>query len=182
MVPLPFSSGALPQVDDAKCQKWAHARRQTHRYSTTSSARACNASGTACHPGVFSSCSSCLIASASSGLIGLSPQMGIRSLQSTNHRARNRKGRATVSGLAHEVPLRSNWNVTVKAVPAKSVDDIGGPSFANLCSIFRHVEVEEFPIMRCGVEALVMFDHGLGWNRARDLARALRLTTRKIAA
>jgi len=33
---------------------------------------------------------------------------GIRSLQSTNHRTRNRERRATVAGFAHEVPLRSS--------------------------------------------------------------------------
>src|SRR5262245_8874960 len=66
--------------------------------------------------------------------------------------------------ITHEVPLCSSWNVTAKTVPAKSIDHINGPSFVNSCSIFRHVEREELPIMRCSVEALVMFDHGLGWN------------------
>src|SRR6516162_6400158 len=47
---------------------------------------------------------------------------GIRSLQSTNHRTRNRQRRATVAGFAHEIPLRSSWNVTAKTVPAKSID------------------------------------------------------------
>src|SRR5262245_3225992 len=90
---------------------------------------------------------------------------GVRSLQSANHRSRNPERCAAVIGFTHEVPLRMGCTVTSKAVPAKSIDDIDGPSFANLCSIFRHVEIEELPIMRCSVEALVMFDHGLGWNQ-----------------
>jgi hypothetical protein len=61
---------------------------------------------------------------------------GIRPLQRTSHRPRNPERRATVARFAHEVPLRSSWNVTVKTVPAKSIDDIDGPSFANLCSVF----------------------------------------------
>src|SRR5262249_42308755 len=89
---------------------------------------------------------------------------GIRSLQSTNHRSRNRERCATVIGFTHQVPLRTGCTVTSKAV-AKSIDDIDGPSFTNSCSIFRHVKREELPIMRCGVEALVMLDHGLGWNQ-----------------
>src|SRR5215510_15137808 len=96
---------------------------------------------------------------------------GIRSLQSTNHRTRNRERRATVAGFANEVPLRSSWNVTAKTVPAKSIDDIDGPSFANLCSIFRHVQRKELPIMRCSVEAPVPLDHGLGWNQLNDGSR-----------
>src|SRR5215475_8209039 len=60
----------------------------------------------------------------------------IRSLQSTNHRTGNRKRCATVVRFAHEVPVRSSWNVTAKTVPAKSIDYINGSSFANLCSIF----------------------------------------------
>ena len=56
---------------------------------------------------------------------------GIRSLQSTNHTARNREGSATMVAFAHEVPLRMGCTVTSKAVPAKSIDDIDGPSFAN---------------------------------------------------
>src|SRR5262249_381243 len=56
---------------------------------------------------------------------------GIRSLQSTNHSARNREGSATMVAFAHEVPLRMGCTVTSKAVPAKSIDDIDGPSFAN---------------------------------------------------
>jgi hypothetical protein len=51
---------------------------------------------------------------------------GIRSLQSTNHRTGNRERGATVVDFAHEVPLRSSWNVTAKAVPAKSIDNIDG--------------------------------------------------------
>ena len=89
----------------------------------------------------------------------------IRSLQSTNHRTRNRERCATVVRFAHEVPVRSSRNVTAKAVPAKSIDDIDGPSFANLCSILGYVELKELPIMRCGVEALVLLDHGFGWNQ-----------------
>src|SRR5215831_18604109 len=89
----------------------------------------------------------------------------ICSLQSTNHRPRNRERCATVIRLAHEVPLRGSWNVTAKTVSAKSIDHIIGSSFANLCSIFRHVELEELPIMRCSVEAFVPLDHGLGWNQ-----------------
>jgi hypothetical protein len=61
---------------------------------------------------------------------------GIRPLQRTSHRPRNPERRATVARFAYEVPLRSSWNVTVKTVPAKSIDDIDGPSFANLCSVF----------------------------------------------
>src|SRR5215467_10010711 len=96
---------------------------------------------------------------------------GIRSLQSTDHRRRNRERRTTVAGFAPEVPLRSSLNVTAKTVPAKSIDDIDGPSFANLCSIFRHVERKELPIMRCSVEAPVPLDHGLGWNQLNDGSR-----------
>src|SRR5262245_45467764 len=61
---------------------------------------------------------------------------GIRSLQSTDHRRRNRERRATVTGFAHEVPLRSSLNVTAKTVPAKSIDDIDGPSF---CQFVFHL-------------------------------------------
>src|SRR5262249_4904058 len=82
-----------------------------------------------------------------------------------------RERRATVVGCAHEIPLRSSLNVTAKTVPAKSIDDIDGSSFANLCSIFRHVERKELPIMRCSVEALVPLDHGLGWNQLNDGSR-----------
>src|SRR6516164_1163312 len=95
----------------------------------------------------------------------------IRSLQSANHRACNREGGATMIGFAHKIPLRGGWNVTVKAAPAKPIDHIGGPSFANLCSVFRHVELEELPIMRCSVEALVALDHGLAWNQLNDRSR-----------
>src|SRR5262249_24086526 len=90
-----------------------------------------------------------------------------RSLQSTDHRRRNRERRATVTGFAHEVPLRSSLNVTAKTVPAKSIDDIDGPSFANLRCIFRHLERKELPIMRCSVEAPIPLDHGRGWTQLK---------------
>src|SRR5262249_14429434 len=99
---------------------------------------------------------------------------GIRSLQSTDHRRRNRERRATVTGFAHEVPLRSSLNVTAKTVPAKSIDDIDGPSFANLRSIFRHVERKELPIMRCSGAAAVPLGQGLGWNQLNDGPRWIR--------
>jgi len=70
---------------------------------------------------------------------------GIRSLQSADHRTRNRERRATVIGFAHEVPLRGSRNVAAKTVTAKSIDNIDGPSFANFCSILRDVELEELP-------------------------------------
>ena len=90
---------------------------------------------------------------------------GIRSLQSTNHRSCNWERCATVVGFTHEVPMRSSWNVTAETIPAKSIDDVDGPPFANLRSILRYVEIKELPIMRCGVEALVLLNHGLGWNQ-----------------
>ncbi len=74
-------------------------------------------------------------------------------------------------GLAHKIPLRGSRNVTVKAVPAKPIDHIGSPSFANLCSVFRHVELEELPIMRFSVEAFVALDHGLARNQLNDRSR-----------
>ena len=74
-------------------------------------------------------------------------------------------------GLAHKIPLRGGWNVTVKAVPAKPIDHVGSPSFANVCSVFRHIELEELPIMRCSVEALVALDHGLARNQLNDRSR-----------
>jgi hypothetical protein len=83
---------------------------------------------------------------------------GIRSLQSTSHRACNRERSATVAGFAHEVPLRSSWDVTAETVSAKSIHDIDGPSFANLRSILRYVELKELPIMHCAVEALIPLD------------------------
>ncbi len=70
---------------------------------------------------------------------------GIRSLQSTNHRSRNRERGATVISFTHEIPLRSSWNVTAETVPAKSIHDIDGPSFANLRSILRYVEHSRSP-------------------------------------
>src|SRR5215813_3758429 len=93
---------------------------------------------------------------------------GIRSLQSTNHRSRNWERCATVIGFTHEVPVRRSWNVTVKTVPAKSIDDIDGPLFANLCSILRYVELKELPVMRRGVKAFVPLDHGLARNQLND--------------
>src|SRR6516225_8555776 len=57
-------------------------------------------------------------------------------------------------------------------VPAAAQWDlVGRPSFANLCSIFRHVELEELPIMRCSVEAPVALDHGLARNQLNDGSR-----------
>jgi len=93
---------------------------------------------------------------------------GIRSLQSTNHRSRNRERGATVISFTHEIPLRSSWNVTAETVPAKSIDDIDGPSFANLRSNLRYVELKEPPIMGCAVEALIPLDHGLARNQLND--------------
>jgi protein-S-isoprenylcysteine O-methyltransferase Ste14 len=53
-----------------------------------------------------------------------------------------------VIGFAHEIPLRSSWNVTAnvtaKAVPAKLFDDVDGPSIANLCSISQRAIVFAF--------------------------------------
>lgn len=37
-------------------------------------------------------------------------------------------------------------HVASKAVPAESIDDIGESSFSDLCSIFRHVKLEELPV------------------------------------
>jgi hypothetical protein len=64
---------------------------------------------------------------------------GIRSLQSTNHTARNREGSATMVAFAHEVPLRMGCTVTSKAVSAESIDDFGKSSLSNSRSIFRNV-------------------------------------------
>jgi hypothetical protein len=85
---------------------------------------------------------------------------GIRSLQSTNHRSRNRERGATVISFTHEVPLRSSWNVTAETVPRKSIHDIDGPSVANLRSIVRYVELKELPIMRYRLDGvgLQMFE------------------------
>jgi hypothetical protein len=74
-------------------------------------------------------------------------------------------------GLAHEIPLRGSWSMTGKTTSAKSIDDVDGSSLANLCSIFGYVELEEFPIMRCGAVAPVPLDHGLAWNQLNDRSR-----------
>src|SRR5216684_1866746 len=73
---------------------------------------------------------------------------GVCPLQSTNHLARFWEWNATVIGFAHKVPLRSGLTVTFETVTAKSIDDVGHSSFSNSCPIFRHVELEELPIMR----------------------------------
>src|SRR6516165_7344446 len=132
------------------------------------------------HLGGLSSCSSCL---SSSGVLRAGARVlatGIRSLQSANHRAGNRERGATMIGFAHKIPLRGSWNVTVKAVPAKPIDHVGRPSFANFCSVFRDVELEELPIMRCSVESPVALDHGLAWNQLNDRSRWIHGARRRI--
>src|SRR5207245_9077940 len=96
-------------------------------------------------------------------------------------RACNRERGATMIGLAHKIPLRGSRNVTVKAVPAKPIDHVGSPSFANLCSVFRHVELEELPIMRCSVEAPVALDHRLARHQLNDRSRWIHAARRRIA-
>src|SRR5262249_22126090 len=110
----------------------------------------------------------------------LVPAAGICSLQSTSHRVRNRQRSATVVGFTHEIPLRTGCAVTAKAVPAKSIDDVGGTAFSNFRSILRHVELEELPIMRFSVEALVVLDHGLARNQLKQSSRWIHPTRRRI--
>src|SRR5262249_26390712 len=86
----------------------------------------------------------------------------------------------TVIGFTHEVPLRMGCTVTSKAVPAESIDDINGPSFANLRSILRDVEIKELPIVRFGVEALILLDHGLGRYQLNDGSRRVHSPRRRI--
>src|SRR5262249_9935665 len=100
--------------------------------------------------------------------------------KSSNSASVNRERSTTVIGSPREVPLRMGCTVTSKTVPAESIDDINGPSFANLRSILRYVEVEELPIMRCGVEALIPLDHGLGRNQLNDGSRRIRSPPRRI--
>src|SRR5262245_3801098 len=83
-------------------------------------------------------------------------------------------------GFTHEVPLRMGCTVTSKTDAAESIDDIDGPSFSDLRSILRYVEVEELPIMRCGVEALILLDHGLGRNQLNDGSRRIHSPRRRI--
>src|SRR5215510_6953661 len=83
-------------------------------------------------------------------------------------------------GFAHEIPLRRSWSVTAKAISAKSIDDVDGSSLANLCSIFRYVELEEFPVMRCSVVAPILLDHGLARNQLNDRSRWIHGARRRL--
>src|SRR5881397_26236 len=62
---------------------------------------------------------------------------------------------------ADEIPLGTGGDVASKAVSAESIHDVNGSSFPDRRSVLRHVEVEELPVTRRRVEALVALDHGL---------------------
>src|SRR5262245_12041266 len=83
-------------------------------------------------------------------------------------------------GFTYQIPLRSSWSVTAKAISAKSIDDVDGSSLANLCSIFGYVELEEFPVMRCSVVAPVPLDHGLARNQLNDRSRWIHGARRRL--
>src|SRR6516164_9345154 len=104
----------------------------------------------------------------------------IRSLQSTNHGACNRNRGTIVAGFADKIPLRGSWNVAAETVPAKSIDDIDGSSFANSRSILRYVEFKKLPIMRRSVEAPVPLDHGFPRDQLNDGSRWIHGAPRRI--
>jgi hypothetical protein len=70
-----------------------------------------------------------------------------------------------VVAFAHEVPLRTGCVVAAKAVPAKSIGDFGKSSFSDLCSIIRHIELEELPIIRVVLKPLSR----LPWRRPEPI-------------
>src|SRR5258706_13218095 len=86
----------------------------------------------------------------------------IRSLQGTGHVAGDRNGIASMVNVADQVPLGTGLDVTAEAVAAEAVVDFRKSARPEFRALLGHIELEELPVARGRVEALLTLHHHFG--------------------
>src|SRR5262249_5173239 len=76
-----------------------------------------------------------------------------------------------MTGFAHEIPFRTGGDVPCKPIPAEPVDDVGEAPLPYLCSVFRHVDLEELPVARRRIEPFLSLHHRLARYQLNDRSR-----------
>src|SRR6266403_416041 len=86
----------------------------------------------------------------------------VRPLQRTAHGDCDRNGIASVGNTAHKIPFWTRSDVTGKAISAEPIDDRHETARANSRPTGGHIKLEEFPVVRRCVEALLTLYNDLG--------------------
>src|SRR5277367_71978 len=88
-------------------------------------------------------------------------------LQRTAHGDCDRNGIASMGCRTHQIEFRSRSNVTGKAIAAKPIYDRHETARANRRSRGGYVQLEELPVARRDIVALLTLDHDLGGHELK---------------
>src|SRR5277367_948615 len=89
-------------------------------------------------------------------------------LQRTAHGDCDRNGIASMGCRTHQIEFRSRSDVTGEAIVSEPIDDGGETARANRRPSGGYIELEELPIARRCVEALLALYHDLGGYQLKD--------------